>query len=326
MFADDYWRSNLNMRNISAFLFVFACAIDTSGADGQSWNDFETLRRPNCSECRKRLQVSIIELTKLTEIKNRILNAIGRNRLGTVGNLTGPIPPFRFDLASVHNEEDPLPNNMMRSRLQHNVTNHMQNYKNVEIYSYSKPVGPESDNTLRFSLGKNEIPAEADAVEAALLVYADRRRRIRPEGRGKRIYISVSYLDDGNGHWLPVSSMKTLIKRRQWKRILLPIAVGQRLLESAQKSVDIKVDCEGCGRLVQLTLDKDRQRMWKNNTSKQKKRAKTSSRKDDKRPKVKIQKVDKQNDIKMNKKDSDRKANKHKRNPILVLSLKAPLS
>lgn len=61
-------------------VLISVCVSVTSSFEQPSWRNMEKLRRSNCTKCKESLHRNVQEvLPRLTLIKQRILNAIGRN-------------------------------------------------------------------------------------------------------------------------------------------------------------------------------------------------------------------------------------------------------
>lgn len=59
---------------------VCACASGTNTSSHVPWRNFDKLRRSNCTKCAERLRMNVVNvLPRLTLIKHKILNAIGKN-------------------------------------------------------------------------------------------------------------------------------------------------------------------------------------------------------------------------------------------------------
>lgn len=111
-------------------------------------------------------------------------------------------------------------------------------------------------NILAFSLQNNKQFQNEEALGASLLLYVDRRRKIRKGGKGKKVILRVSQLNVNNKTWDYLAVLQTRVKKRRWKRISLPVKSAQQLLDSDKKTLDLKIECIGCGRLVNLVLNK----------------------------------------------------------------------
>lgn len=89
-----------------------------------------------------------------------------------------------------------------------------------------------------------------------MLLYVDRRRKIRKGGKGKKIVLEVSKLNKSNGTWESLALLRTRVKKRRWKRISLPVKAAQQFLDADDRLLDLKISCVGCGRLVDIVLNK----------------------------------------------------------------------
>ena len=120
------------------------------------------------------------------------------------------------------------------------------------------------DTVLRFGFQKY-TKQDAEVLNASLLVFVGRRRRRKKMSKGKIITIGISVFkgDNSTKPWQLVTLLRTRVRRRKWKRISLPVSIGQQLLSSKSRSLKLKVNCRGCGRLVKLGSSKQ-QSKYKN--------------------------------------------------------------
>ena len=126
---------------------------------------------------------------------------------------------------------------------------------------------PNGDTVLRFGFQKYTTQ-DAEVLDASLLVFVGRRRRRKKISKGKIITIEISeFMGDNSKPWQPVTLLRTRVRRRKWKRISLPVSIGQQLLSSKSRSFKLKVNGRGCGRLVKLGSSKQ-QSKYKNKSVK----------------------------------------------------------
>lgn len=183
-------------------------------------------------------------LPRLSRIQEIILNATGRNPATTSTRSNSIELKSNIEVDSTEEKE------LMTSRKPGS------GYRLNEIISYSNSV-ERADETdiLKFSLSSKLSYRKEEAVGASLLLYIDRRRNIRKGGKGKRILIEISERTQNNT-WQILSMLRTRVKKRRWKRVSLPVKAAQDILDSKVKSLDLRIRCLGCGRLVQVVLDK----------------------------------------------------------------------
>ena len=93
-----------------------------------------------------------------------------------------------------------------------------------------------------------------EAVGASLLLYIDRRRKIRKGGKGKKILLTVTDNDKESNYEEILTYLRTRVKRRRWKKLSLPLSVAKTFLDSGDRGLSFKVNCVGCGRLVQVVF------------------------------------------------------------------------
>ena len=133
------------------------------------------------------------------------------------------------------------------------------------LFTYTCTFNVVSDDAsggavLKFHIQGSNNHINEEAVGASLLLYVNRRRKMKKRGKGKKIFLQISKLRPENGTWESLTFLRTRVKKRRWKRISLPVSVAQQLLDSDNRSLDLKVKCIGCGRLVQLVFKKDLKR------------------------------------------------------------------
>ncbi|XP_045169926.2 uncharacterized protein LOC123532534 [Mercenaria mercenaria] len=232
---------------VPCLTILSACATLTLTFEQPSWRNMEKLRRSNCTTCKESLVMNVQEvLPRLTLIKQRILNAIGRNPVSQ-NDLSN-------DVDNIETRHAPdVPDQPITPKPQRRI-----GYRLNEIISYSKPANSDHEgNVLEFSLQRSKQSENAEALGASLLLYVDRRRKIRKGGKGKKIVLKVSQFNRNNSTWQNLAVLRTRVKKRRWKRISLPVKAAQQLLDSEQGSLDLKISCIGCGRLVDLVLNKN---------------------------------------------------------------------
>lgn len=116
-------------RVVSGLILILGFIDLSFGFEQPSWRNMEKLRRSNCSTCKESLKMNVQEvLPRLTLIKQRILNAIGRNPV-PINSLSNDIEPFETRNAPE------VPDKPMTQRPPKRT-----GYRLNEIISYSKPV------------------------------------------------------------------------------------------------------------------------------------------------------------------------------------------
>ncbi|XP_052808010.1 uncharacterized protein LOC128236914 [Mya arenaria] len=229
------------------FCYLCACVVVTSSSVVPSWRNFETLRKSNCSECREQLHMNMVEvLPRLERIKQRIMNEIGRNRID------GDNPDDEKKTAERENEANIMvdvtatPNADAKSVRQ-------------KILTYPEVKYESSDETvLKFDLPVQRASLnQTEALGASLLLFVDRTRKIRNGGKGKRIFIEVLRSSEYRDKWSMINVVKTRVKRKRWTRINLPVSFAQKFIQSESKSIELKIKCTGCGRLVKLLFSRE---------------------------------------------------------------------
>jgi hypothetical protein len=116
-------------RLVPCLVLIFVFNDQTVSFEQPSWRNMDKLRRSNCTTCKESLVMNVQEvLPRLTLIKQRILNAIGRNPM-PINSLSNQIKPFKIRHATDVQE---IP---MTQRPPKRI-----GYRLNEIISYSKPV------------------------------------------------------------------------------------------------------------------------------------------------------------------------------------------
>ncbi|KAL4222044.1 hypothetical protein ACF0H5_018086 [Mactra antiquata] len=236
-------------RFMAIYLIVIcACANVTSSFNEVFWKNIERIQRQNCTKCKAHMERNVQEvLPRLTIIKEKILNAIGRN----------PSPqrelPSSMDAIETRHAPELPRDEPVAVKIPQRA-----GYRMEKIVSYpeSDKPGKDQDETIfKFRIHGNGRGAEEEAMGASLLLFMDRRRKIRTGGRGKKIILEISKLSDKN-IWESLTYLQTRVKKRRWKRVSLPIKSVQEFLESDDRNIELKVRCLGCGRLVNIVLNK----------------------------------------------------------------------
>lgn len=111
------------------------------------------------------------------------------------------------------------------------------------------------DSLLKFRYQGDMSNGTVVPLSAYLLLFIERTKHITSRGKGKRILLEISKLEN-NTYWKHLTYLRTRIRCTNWKRVSLPVTVASQLLTSGSRSLDLKVTCKGCGRLVRLVLSK----------------------------------------------------------------------
>ena len=116
-------------------------------------------------------------------------------------------------------------------------------------------LGTDNGETIiNFKHRSQQQTEEIEAVGASLLLYIDRRRKIKRGGRGKKILLTVTEYEQKGNYEDILTYLRTRVKKRRWKKISLPLSVARKFLDSGDHGLSLKVNCTGCGRLVQLVF------------------------------------------------------------------------
>ena len=115
--------------------------------------------------------------------------------------------------------------------------------------------GSDNGNAIiKFTHHNNRQDSDVEPIGASLLLYINRRRKIKKGGRGKKIMLTVTDHDERANSDEILTYLRTRVKRRRWKKLSLPLSVAQKFLDSGERGLSLKVNCLGCGRLVQLVF------------------------------------------------------------------------
>ena len=116
---------------------------------------------------------------------------------------------------------------------------------------------PGTDNgnaIIKFKYHNHQSSTDVEPVGASLLLYINRQRKIRKGGKGKKIILSVTDYDEKSRSEEILTYLRTRVKKTRWKKLSLPLSVAQKFLNSGDRGLSLKVNCIGCGRLVQLVF------------------------------------------------------------------------
>lgn len=122
------------------------------------------------------------------------------------------------------------------------------------IYFISLSGSDNGNAIIRFKHHNHHTAGDVEAVGASLLLYINRRRKIRKGGRGKQIMLTVTDYDERSNSEEVLTYLRTRVKRRRRKKLSLPLTVAQKFLDSGERGLSLKINCLGCGKLVQLVF------------------------------------------------------------------------
>ena len=115
--------------------------------------------------------------------------------------------------------------------------------------------GTENGNAvINFKYHSHQSSTDITPVGASLLLHIHRRRKIRKGGKGKKIILSVTDHDEQSTSKDILTYLRTRVKKSRWKKLSLPLSVAQKFLNSGERGLSLRVNCAGCGRLVQLVF------------------------------------------------------------------------
>ena len=107
---------------------------------------------------------------------------------------------------------------------------------------------------INFKYHSHGSSTNIEPVGASLLLHIHRRRKIRKGGKGKKIVLSVTDHDEKSTSNEILTYLRTRVKKSRWKKLSLPLSVAQKFLNSGDRGLSLRVNCAGCGRLVQLVF------------------------------------------------------------------------
>jgi hypothetical protein len=93
------------------------------------------------------------------------------------------------------------------------------------------------------------------AVSAHLWILVS---RCKTKSRGKKILLKVSEVNSVGQRTNRLTSLRTRVKKTRWQRISLPLTLVQHLLETSRRTLQLRVTCIGCGKVVRPVIHWDK--------------------------------------------------------------------
>jgi hypothetical protein len=106
---------------------------------------------------------------------------------------------------------------------------------------------------LSFTIDVSSKAREIEAVSAHLWILMRKRKRGRSKGRKVILRVmKVPNQMDEKFHYL--TALRTRVKKTRWQKISLPVTLIQSMLDSKDKSLNLRISCKYCGRMVRPVL------------------------------------------------------------------------
>ncbi|KAK3589588.1 hypothetical protein CHS0354_043047 [Potamilus streckersoni] len=273
--------------NIIMTCLIAAVCIATENSEGKSFWKLENslrengetgspIRLTNCTNCLDKLQRNIEELSRIDIIRRRILGSVGRSP-----SAWNQKPQDTNNNVTNDNKVDSL--NMLRAQgdppkpAPREIKPEVQ-----EIISFSELSENNADNILTFKIHSKTNSENTKAVGAHLWILVHRKRHARRGNKGKKIFLQVSEVNINSvthtNHTEILTYLRTRVKKTRWQKVSLPLSIAHSVVEQKNKTLNLKVTCFGCGRLVQLILHEESNEISDSSGNKRRKHKKTMKR------------------------------------------------
>ncbi|KAL3832459.1 hypothetical protein ACJMK2_024100 [Sinanodonta woodiana] len=261
----------MNVRDMASVKIIMTCLIATvcmgtrTSEAKMFWKYENSLREngetgsptrlTNCTNCLDKLQRNIEELSRIDIIRRRILGSIGRspsawNQKPQDTNINAT-NDNRVDTRNMLRVQDDPPK-PVRQEIKPEVQ---------EIISYSELSDNNADNILTFKIHTKSNTENTEAVGAHLWILVHRKRHARRGNKGKKIFLQVSEVNTNvvthTNRTDVLTYLRTRVKNTRWQKVSLPLSIANSVVEQKKKTLNLKVTCFGCGRLVQLILHEE---------------------------------------------------------------------
>lgn len=112
-------------------------------------------------------------------------------------------------------------------------------------------------DVVSFVIDNNSRPGPLEAMSADLWirVFVRKRKNRRRKSRGKKIKLHVVRVNGTGSRKDILTTLMTRVKKTRWQKLDLPITFIQSLLDSRQHILQLRINCEACGRRIQPILN-----------------------------------------------------------------------
>lgn len=81
------------------------------------------------------------------------------------------------------------------------------------------------------------------------------RKRKRGRSKGRKVILRVMKVpNQKNEKFHYLTALRTRVKKTRWQKISLPVTLIQSMLDSKNKSLNLRISCKFCGRMVRPVL------------------------------------------------------------------------
>ena len=115
------------------------------------------------------------------------------------------------------------------------------------------------------------------------ILLRKRRRKMR---KGKLVTLQVQKIPDNSSSYDFLTIVRTRVKKTRWQKISLPVTLIQSMLDSKNRSLQLRIICKRCGKAVKPVLRRSDGRKFRRRNRKRNKIGKTNKSKGNKKRKV----------------------------------------